>query len=652
MPDATFRQICRYRFDNFMARGGSSIFISLVIVFVGILVSISLIRGVVMLIDPSGANPENTEGFFSHVYVVFLELTDPGNMNQDIHSSPTFKIPGVIAGLAGVVILSMLIAFITTALDQKLHQLKKGHSKVVEDDHTLILGWNDRVVEIIRELVIANESEDDGCVVILSETDKEEMDDYLALNMHDTKGTRVVTRSGSMSALVNLDIVSITTCKSVIVLATCNESDSPEAKAASDTRVIKTILGLMVAKGDHQTLNIVAELFSERNRRIANQISPDEVSTIDGVDILAKVIVQTSRSIGLSVVYAEIMSFDGCEMYFHAADWPDTPFGRLQFHFPDGALMGIRRASGELLVNPSADTIVKAGDEVLILADDDSTIEYRTEPVATARDLPLADHRVRHAVEHELIVGWNPKAPILIEQYADYVLEGSRIDVLIEHPTEQQRAAITDLQGSIDKLHITLIESSPLHIETFEELDPFKYDNIVILSQGGIDVEPETTDSETIIILLLLRRIFEASPERASRTTLISEVMDSRNQELVARAGVHDFIISNRLVSMLLAQISEQRDIKAVYDDLFEEAGSEIYLKPVSLYFDEFPVEASFADLMRIAQKRQEACLGIKLKIHERELSNNFGVKLIPEKNTSYTLNRDDCLVVLAEDDT
>jgi hypothetical protein len=224
--------------------------------------------------------------------------------------------------------------------------------------------------------------------------------------------------------------------------------------------------------------------------------------------------------------------------------------------------------------------------------------------------------------------------------------------VLIEHPTEQLRAAITDLQGSIDKLHITLIESSPLHIETFEELDPFKYDNIVILSQGGIDVEPETTDSETIIILLLLRRIFEASPERASRTTLISEVMDSRNQELVARAGVHDFIISNRLVSMLLAQISEQRDIKAVYDDLFEEAGSEIYLKPVSLYFDEFPVEASFADLMRIAQKRQEACLGIKLKIHERELSNNFGVKLIPEKNTSYTLNRDDCLVVLAEDDT
>ena len=52
--------------------------------------------------------------------------------------------------------------------------------------------------------------------------------------------------------------------------------------------------------------------------------------------------------------------------------------------------------------------------------------------------------------------------------------------------------------------------------------------------------------------------------------------MDSENQPLIARSGVNDFIISNRLVSMILAQVSKERAVKRVYDDLFSEEGSEI----------------------------------------------------------------------------
>ena len=154
------------------------------------------------------------------------------------------------------------------------------------------------------------------------------------------------------------------------------------------------------------------------------------------------------------------------------------------------------------------------------------------------------------------------------------------------------------------------------------------------------------------MILLLLRKIFEAAGPQEKVTKLISEVMDSRNHELVARAGVHDFIISNRLVSMLLAQISEEADIHRVYEDLFEEDGSEIYLKPVSLYFEQVPEELTFADMMRIAQKREEVCLGVKIKALEQDLTRNFGVKLIPEKNTTYRLKPEDCLIVVSEDET
>ena len=120
---------------------------------------------------------------------------------------------------------------------------------------------------------------------------------------------------------------------------------------------------------------------------------------------------------------------------------------------------------------------------------------------------------------------------------------------------------------------------------------------------------------------------------------------------MIAQAGVNDFIISNQQISMLIAQISEEPDILRVYDQIFSEDGSEIYIKPMGFYFDEFPETATFADLMAVAQNRGEICLGVKLNQHEGDLGENYGVKLIPEKNTIYELSAQDHLVVLAEDE-
>ncbi len=281
MPKPTLAQHLRYRFDNFMAKGGSSIFISLTIVFVVLWVLIGFVR-LVTFHWMGGAATERDVGWIGELYIVFLGLTDPGNMAQDIESHPVVKFSAVLAGMSGVVILSSLIAFITTALDQKMAQLKKGHSAVIEAGHTLILGWNDRVPEILRELVIANESEDEPCVVILSDKDKEEMDDYLSVRMPNTENTRVVTRSGSPSSLINHEIVSIQTCKSIIVLANCPDSASDETKSLSDTRVIKTVLSTMASKADGQEYNIVAELYFERSREIAEEISPGEIGGFAG----------------------------------------------------------------------------------------------------------------------------------------------------------------------------------------------------------------------------------------------------------------------------------------------------------------------------------------------------------------------------------
>lgn len=648
---SSFRQIFRYKFDTFMEKGGISIFLSLVLVFIGIFIVISLLRGIIIWLFPDIIAHHQELDFWTNCYLVFLELTDPGNMVQDLQSSPWYKILAITAGLSGVIMLSALIAFITTALDQKLNELKRGRSKVIEKDHTLILGWNEqRIVEILRELIIANESENDACVVILAQQEKEDMDDVLRLMIPDFKSTRIVTRSGSVSSLANLDIVSVETCKSVIILADCEDSDKVEQKATSDAKVIQTILAVTSAQEKGCETTIVAEIFNATYRKIVEANFNEQVVTIDSSDILAKILVQTSRSVGLSLVYNEILSFDGCEMYFHHDKWGDIIFKDLAFCFPDGVPMGIRHKNGDILLNPPNGYKLAVDDDILILADDDSSIEFIGKPVATPKELKPVGGRLKQKVERELILGWTPKAPIVLEQYADYVKDGSEIDILLHNPNEKVRKTIENIAEK-SSIKISIIEKDRLNTDDLLSVEPFKYDNIIILAVGSEHADVNNIDSENIVTLLLLRGIFNQYPEESSSTKLITEVLDSQNYTLMSCAGVKDVIISNRLISMMLAQISESKDIRRVYDDIFEEDGSEIYLKPASIYFDDFSIEYSFADMMRVAQNRSEVCLGVKIKELESDTSQNCGVSLIPAKNTKYKLSPDDALVVLAEDE-
>ncbi|MEO1175209.1 MAG: hypothetical protein AAFX94_24605, partial [Myxococcota bacterium] len=327
-----------------------------------------------------------------------------GHVARDNTTPTVFKVTAIIAGLTGVVIFSALIAFLTTALDQAIANLKQGRSSVLESNHTLIIGWGPRVVEILRELVEANESESNPTAVVLADQEKEEIDDYLRLYFTDRRNTRLVTRSGQTSSVASLEHVAAADAKSAIVLAFCEENASAEEKAASDAKVIKTVLALR-AVGEHE-FPIVAEIFNERNRSIVESIAPGRVTVIDTQSILAKVMVQTSRTSGLSTVYAELLSFKGCEMYFwDADDWQDVEFGQAQFHFPDGVPMGIRTADDELIVRPPLDRRLGPGDEILIVANDDSTIEFRPAPVVVPVDLELPAVRLEQRQENKLIIG-------------------------------------------------------------------------------------------------------------------------------------------------------------------------------------------------------------------------------------------------------
>lgn len=640
----------QYRVDTLFSKGGWPIFVGLAIVFLSILAVVILARGLLLALLPDTA-VQHDGGVLRNLYIAFLVMTDPGNMVQDLSSSPWFKATAVVAGLAGLVMLSALIAFITTALDQRLARLKKGHSRVIESGHTLILGWSEqRAIEIIRELIIANESEHDSVVVVLADVDKEYMDDYLSLHLAARMSTRIVTRSGNPAAPINLDLVGVGDAKSVIVLSGVLETAPDDDKAAADARVIKALLAVVSTRPTDARLNISAEVLNPRLHGLARDISREEIITLDGSEILAKILVQTSRSIGLSVVYNEILSFDGAEMYFHEDTWGSVPFGSLAMRFLDGIPMGYQDGD-HFTLNPDPRSEVPDGAQVLILATDDSTIEFSEAPIAVGRSVGVPARKTALRKERELVIGWTPKCPTILAEYSEYVVSGSRIDVMLRSPAPAFAESFRALDEELSELDLQLIDADPMEPETWDRVDPAQYNNILILSQATENNDTDRIDAETIMILLLLRRYIDESTAQ-NRTKLITELVESDNQALVMHAGVHDFVVSTKFISMLLAQISEEQAIHGVYDALFEEEGSEIYLKSISLYADSLPIDLTYADMIATAQERGEICLGVKIKEAETDPSRNYGIQLIPPKTQVFQLCDEDSLVVLAEDET
>jgi hypothetical protein len=81
--------------------------------------------------------------------------------------------------------------------------------------------------------------------------------------------------------------------------------------------------------------------------------------------------------------------------------------------------------------------------------------------------------------------------------------------------------------------------------------------------------------------------------------------------------------------------------------------GSELYIKPISLYF---PTEQlgklTFADCVKAAQKRDELCIGIKVNALAQDKEKNFGIDLVPSLDKQLNLTFNDALITLAEDET
>src|SRR6266496_1663289 len=340
MRNVTFRQRLRYAFDNTMSRGTPALVAWLGLLSLLLVLVIAFFVGLSRTFVGSGSdsNPNfPTQDFIGDFWTSLMRTLDPGTMGGDT-GHPLFLLSMLAVTVGGIFIVSTLIGVLSSGIEAKIGELRKGRSLVLEQGHTLILGWSDQVFTVLHELAVANANQKKPCVVILSDKDKVEMEDEVRTRVSNLDKTRVICRTGSPLDLDDLEIANPQGSRSIIVLSP--EGDDP------DSQVIKTILAITNgSRRRKEPYHIVAEIHDARNLEAARLVGGDEAQLIDVGDTIARLIAQTCRQAGLSVVYTELLDFEGDEIYFkEEPSFAGKSFGDSLFAYETSSVIGLQYA--------------------------------------------------------------------------------------------------------------------------------------------------------------------------------------------------------------------------------------------------------------------------------------------------------------------
>ncbi|MDO9398956.1 MAG: NAD-binding protein, partial [Herbiconiux sp.] len=468
-----------------------------------------------------------------------------------------------------------------------------------------------------------------SAVVVLADRDKVEMEEAIRAEVGATGRTRVICRRGDPMSLHDLALGSPDEARSIILLA-------PEGDDDPDSTVIKTALALTNGpRRAGRPHHVVGELEHPDNLEVARLVGRDEVHWVLAGELISRVTVQTCRQSGLSVVYTELLDFGGDEIYFtEQPTLVGASYGEAQRAFATSSVIGIVWGE-EVAVNPPAGTVLGPDDRLIVIAADDSAIALA--PPGTADEsVIVAPQETERLPEHTLVLGCNGGLVPMLKELQEYVAAGSTVRVV----TEQTVPELPLLAG----LEVSVVAADPTGRAVLDALHVHEADHVIVLASENVPAQ--RADARTLITLLHLRDIAERT---GVDLNVVSEMLDDRNRELAEVTNADDFIVSDKLVSLMLSQLSENRMLAAVFATLFSSAGSEIYLRPVGSYLVE-GAEVDFYTVLEAASRAGETAIGYRIAADAHRADRAYGVHVNPPKGERRRFAPDDRLIVLAED--
>ncbi|MDI9518832.1 MAG: hypothetical protein QM266_05860 [Bacillota bacterium] len=606
MTKPTFKEKFHYWFDGKLAKGTLSMIrmpttsILILILFIALIVYFFSFH-------------ENNS-FFNAFWDSFAST-----INASVLYSSEGKIGYIllmaISAIIGILFTSILIGILSNAIEEKLKSIKYGNSKIIEENHTIILGFNPNTYQLINQLCMASERNKE-CIVVAGNTEKDVMHQLIRENVDVPKNIRIKCRNIDILNPNDLNYCSLPTSKSIII----NELD--------DNTTIKILLAVNTILKDYPDLNtnIVASIKNERKIIPANVASNNKATVINIKSFVARLIAYSSMQLYFSNVFTELLDFSDSEFYIKT--YPsliNKSFLHATLSLVNDTPIGIIE-NNKIILNPKSNSIINEDSKLIVFSKNSRPSPILKDVYYPKFEVP-AIHKKEDNDKNIAIVGYNDSFETIINE-----LKMFNKTIYVADTKNMNDINVYKNKKLIDYT----IEGDINNISTLEYI----VDNctkIIILSDDTLTYDE--ADNKSINILLLLRNI---RIQKNIKFSIIVEMNHKSNKSLVLDDDETDFIVSSDIISMIQTQISKEPCFISLFRELLSEKGNEVYLK-LANDFVNVDKEISIARVRAAALKHNCIFLG-----YIRENSSKFVSN--PNLKSRVKFNKNDKLIIISED--
>ena len=596
---------------------------------------------------------ENTN-FFVAVYNTFTMLLDAGCIASVISNPAGVNVFLIVFCLVVIVICMItftgaLIGYATNVVSNLIEGANLNSVKLKISNHIVVLGWNTRASEIINDLLYCKEKQKG---VVLSDSDREEIMAEIMERLNDTvekeneameasirdKGwlerkiymmrnrlrnrVAVIVREGDVFSAVHLNNIQLEKAKSIIILGkdlreAIRSGEFEEAAVMGDNRTIKTLM---------QVVDITCKSTSEDNQKVVVEVENEWTGDLVDKIIKAKQKIEKCRVVPFRVhtvmgqllsqfcvmpelnqVYSHMFSNKGTGFFAREQKRPDDPMA-----FAEEYLNTHRRALPLLFIRDEE----TKDDFFYYMADTDRDIDIASDRAKSICPLKLNPNYWLNE-RYVLILGSNTKINNVMDSFANFSTEWTNRDhpqivhvTIVDEEEKHVRADYykdypfveTCISANIDEK-----EKISGVIKDFIYAHP-EHSSILILSD---DTAPdEEIDAKMMTYLIYAKDIINRT--RVNRRDvnfnidIIAEVQEPRHLDLIRNYDVDNVVISNRYISKMVTQISEDyarynlfadiMDYDEMETDVYD--GIEIYIKKAGEYFSQLPPKNTRVDTL------------------------------------------------------
>ena len=548
----SIKQRFQYWFDNRMTKGS----VGLIRILIAFSVLLVLVFSMVALSIGILSDEEDT------TFVIWNSLANLINAEIPVlrERSTGYTILMALIAILGLLFASVLIGIITSAIENKLSELRKGNSIVLEKGHIVILGFTPGEYTLIQQLILAADGKK-MCVVIAEDMERDEMEDYIYNNIPDIpENFRIVCRSIDICDPMSIAKCSISTCRTVIV------------HPMDDMRTLKVVLAVSTLLQGKEMLGIrVTAIVSKNQYKMPASLSQQyKITTIQTNDTLARMIAHSCTQKGLSDTFSEIFNFEGCEFYIRKLEeTAGLSFEELMYRLDDAVPVGIVK-NDMVEINPGNNYIIQADDSIIVFSENiDSAMLTSNSKPANIQDAIIKEKDNPEIIEAQrtVVIGYNDSFLVILQELPEDIHKVTLVNNF-DYDKDEIKRISSERNMEIEYYYDDISTESNLVklVRTAE--------HIIILNNHEKD--EDEADMEVIFYLLTLRDI---RMRLRLDYNVTAEMRSEKNQKLVLADDHIDFVVSSRMTSLILVQLAESPDLIEVFRELLSVKGNELHLK-------------------------------------------------------------------------